>query len=95
MTVKRGSVTVRIYRQKSIRGYTTFMVAHYAADGRLERASFADLEEARTHAQDVADRLNHGQGLNCSHRLRLRRRLGQIIRRLSKMWNASTSFGRD
>ena len=63
MTVRRGSVTVKIYRQKNARGYTTYTTVHYAADGRRERLTYANLEAATAHAKKVASGLNRCEGI--------------------------------
>ncbi len=39
MAVKRGNVSVQVYRQKRRRGYVTFTVTHYE-DGLLKRRTF-------------------------------------------------------
>jgi integrase len=62
MPVKRGNVTVKIYRQKA-RGYVSFTVAHRDETGRLERATFSKLAEAGEYAGSLAERLNSGNGL--------------------------------
>lgn len=60
MTVKRGSVYVRIYRRRCARGYITYTAAYYEADGFFTRKTFANLEDAKTHALDAAERLSRG-----------------------------------
>src|ERR1700722_213679 len=62
MAVKCGNVSVKIYRQKSRRGYTTFTVSHYEEDGMLQRFTIADFEDAKSHADETAERLNRGDG---------------------------------
>jgi integrase len=56
--VKRGSVIVRIYRQKSA---GVFTVSHYEG-GQRKRASFCNLARAREEANQVADRLARHDG---------------------------------
>lgn len=57
ITVKRGSVSVKIYRTPT-RGYDAFTVCHYQ-DGRRKRSLFGDLESARTEADTIATRLGN------------------------------------
>lgn len=57
ITVKRGSVRVKIYRTPT-RGFDAFTVCHYQ-DGRRVRALFADLGKARTEAEAIATRLGN------------------------------------
>ncbi len=56
--VRRGSVIVRIFRQKSA---GVFTVSFYQ-DGQRKRKSFGDLARARQEAGKVADRLSHRPG---------------------------------
>lgn len=56
--VRRGSVVVRIFRQKKA---GVFTVAYYE-DGQRKRVSFGDLADAREEADNTADRLSHCNG---------------------------------
>lgn len=55
---KRGNASVPIYRSTSTKGgkqYVAFTVHAYAPDGKRQRWSFADLEEAKAKAGTFAD----------------------------------------
>lgn len=52
--IKRGSCVVTIYRTPS-KGYDLFTVAHYDAGGKLCRRTFADLDQARSTAEQTAE----------------------------------------
>jgi len=52
--IKRGSCVVTIYRTPS-RGYDLFTVAHYDANGKFCRRTFADLDQARSTAEQTAE----------------------------------------
>ncbi len=52
--VRRGSIVVRIFRQKEA---GVFTVAYYE-DGQRKRVSFGDLADAREEADNTADRLS-------------------------------------
>ena len=58
ITVKRGSCTVKIYRDKKKRG-TYFRVA-YQLGGKRHRLHFNDLEKARGEAEAKASQLSRG-----------------------------------
>ena len=55
--VKRGSVSVKIYRTPS-RGYDAFTISYYQ-DGARKRLSYGSLAEARAEAEVVACRLGN------------------------------------
>jgi integrase len=55
--VKRGSVSVKIYKTPT-RGWDAYTVVHYQ-DGKRVRTAFADLDKARTEAEVVATRLGN------------------------------------
>jgi len=57
--VKAGNAVVKIYRGKA-RGYDLFTVIHYREGARC-RQTFAKYADARTHAQEVATQIAHGQ----------------------------------
>jgi integrase len=57
IVVKRGSVVVKIYHTPT-RKWDSYTVTHYQ-DGKRVRALFADLDEARTEAETVANRLGN------------------------------------
>jgi integrase len=57
--VKAGNAVVKIYRGKA-RGYDLFTVIHYR-DGVRCRQTFAKYADARSHAQEVATQIAHGQ----------------------------------
>lgn len=59
ITVKRGSVSVKIYRTPT-RKWDSYTVTHYQ-DGKRVRALFADLGEARTEAETIANRLGNAE----------------------------------
>ncbi|MBI4664142.1 MAG: hypothetical protein HY735_35545, partial [Verrucomicrobia bacterium] len=59
ITVKRGCVTVKIYRTKSALGYQSFQIADYSSGARKLRA-FADLAQAKREAGLIADRMSQG-----------------------------------
>lgn len=52
--IKRGSCVVTIYKTPS-KGYDLFTVAHYDAGGKLCRRTFADLDQARSTAEQTAE----------------------------------------
>lgn len=52
--IKRGSCVVTIYRTSS-RGYDLFTVVHHDAEGKLSRRTFADLDQARSTAEQTAE----------------------------------------
>src|SRR5438093_752891 len=56
ITVRRGSVAVKIYHQASANVFTLM----YYQDGERKRPSFADLQTAREQAGAIADRLARG-----------------------------------
>ncbi|HXQ03006.1 MAG TPA: hypothetical protein VN801_08565, partial [Candidatus Udaeobacter sp.] len=58
ITVKRGSCTVKIYRDKKKRG-TYYRVA-YQLGGKRHRLHFNDLEKARGEAEAKASQLSRG-----------------------------------
>src|ERR1700735_4318841 len=60
MTVRRCGGYEGIYRRRCVRGYTTYTAAYYEADGFFVRKTFAELEDAKSHALDAAERLNRG-----------------------------------
>jgi integrase len=60
LTIKAGSVTVKIYRTVN-RGRPMFTVAFHEGGSRKLR-QFAELVDARTEAKIIAERLNAGQG---------------------------------
>jgi len=57
ITVKRGSVSVKIYHTPT-RKWDSYTVTHYQ-DGKRTRALFADLDKARTEAESIATRLGN------------------------------------
>jgi integrase len=57
ITVKRGSVSVKIYHTPT-RKWDAYTVTHYQ-DGKRIRALFADLGKARTEAETIATRLGN------------------------------------
>ena len=57
ITVKRGSVSVKIYHTPT-RNWDSYTVTHYQ-DGKRVRALFADLGKARTEAETIATRLGN------------------------------------
>ncbi len=57
IAVKRGSVTVKVYHTPT-RKWDAYTVTHYQ-DGKRIRAVFADLGEARTEAESIANRLGN------------------------------------
>ena len=59
ITVKRGSVTVKIYHTPT-RKWDSYTVTHYQ-DGKRVRALFADLAKARTEAETIATRLGNAE----------------------------------
>jgi integrase len=58
LMVKKGSVTVKIYEVKN-RDRMNYTVTYVDADGR-KRRTFADPEEAKADAGNIADNLNKG-----------------------------------
>jgi hypothetical protein len=69
--IKRGSCVVTIYKTLA-KGYGSFTVVHYGADGARCRRTFADYKRARQAAVETADKLSEGQsdmlvlaGQNC------------------------------
>jgi integrase len=63
LAVRRGSVTVKIYKQTSSNGYDVYTLS-YHEDGVRKRPSFADLNEARCKAETIAERLARGEAGN-------------------------------
>jgi len=59
LTVRRGSVTVKIYRTPT-KGYDRYTVV-YHSHGKRQRESFADKQVALQRAGDIADALNIGE----------------------------------
>ncbi|MBM3840279.1 MAG: hypothetical protein FJ398_20405 [Verrucomicrobia bacterium] len=59
ITIKRGFVTVKIYRTRSALGYESFQMADYSS-GRRKIRTFSDLLEAKKEAGLIADRMSHG-----------------------------------
>ena len=57
ITVKRGSVSVKIYHTPT-RKWDSYTVTHYQ-DGKRIRALFSDLGKARTEAESIATRLGN------------------------------------
>jgi integrase len=57
--VKAGNAVVKIYRGKA-HGYDLFTVVHYR-DGVRRRQTFGNYANARSHAQEVATQIAHGQ----------------------------------
>ena len=57
--VKAGNAVVKIYRGKA-GGYDLFTVVHYR-DGVRRRHTFGKYADARSHAQEVATQIAHGQ----------------------------------
>jgi integrase len=57
--VKAGNAVVKIYRGKA-GGYDLFTVVHYR-DGVRRRHTFGKYANARSHAQEVATQIAHGQ----------------------------------
>jgi integrase len=60
LAVRRGSVTVQIYKQTSPKGYEVYLLSYYE-DGLRKRPSFANLNEARKEAEEIAERLARGE----------------------------------
>jgi hypothetical protein len=60
IVVKRGNVSVKIYRVKSRAGYDSFQVADYSSGRRILR-SFSEEEAARQQAAEIADKLARGE----------------------------------
>ncbi len=60
LAVKRGNVTVKIYRTQSAGGYVFFQVADYSTGQRRLR-SFSDLAEARCEAERIASAIASGE----------------------------------
>ena len=58
--IKRGSCVVTIYRTCN-KGYVSFTVVHYDADGTRRLQSFADYRRARQAAVDTASKLSEGK----------------------------------
>src|SRR5260370_38705035 len=58
--IKRGSCVVTIYKTPC-KGYVSFTVVHYGADGTRSRRSFADYKRARQAAVEVASKLSKGR----------------------------------
>src|SRR5665647_1256291 len=52
--IKRGSCVVTIYRTPN-KDYVSFTVAHYDANGRFCRRTFANYEQARDAAEKTAE----------------------------------------
>jgi len=63
ITVKRGSVSVKIYHTPT-RKWDAYTVTHYQ-DGKRVRALFADLGKARTEAEIIATRLGNVEADGC------------------------------
>ena len=61
VTIKRGSVSVKIYRGKT-RGYDTHTLAYYEGGQRVRR-TFNTLAAAKTEAEIVATRLDQADAL--------------------------------
>jgi hypothetical protein len=59
-SVRQGSVSVRIYRSQSAKGYESFFVTHHL-NGTRHRKSFAIWDDAYEHAQGVALKLAQGE----------------------------------
>jgi integrase len=65
LPIKRGSVTVKIYRTESKsteskKGYVSFQLADYSSGKRKVR-TFADLDEARREAEFIATKAANGE----------------------------------
>jgi integrase len=58
--IKRGSCVVTIYKTPA-KGYASFTVVHYGADGTRSRRTFADYKRAREAAVEVANKLSEGK----------------------------------
>jgi len=62
--IKRGSVTVKVYRgSRLVQGteYPLFTVSYYNTDGKRIRKTFADAREAKEEAELTAAKLSRGQ----------------------------------
>lgn len=59
MTVRRGSVAVKIYRQLKQNKYPTYVLAYYDGSQR-KRIPFAEYEKCRAAALDIADKMAAG-----------------------------------
>jgi len=62
--IKRGSVTVKVYRgSRLVQGteYPLFTVSYYSTDGKRIRKTFADALEAKEEAELTAAKLSRGQ----------------------------------
>src|SRR5438270_7057628 len=58
--IKRGSCVVSIYKTPT-KGYISFTVIHYGADGTRCRRSFANYKRACQAAVETADNLSEGR----------------------------------
>src|SRR2546426_12684109 len=62
--IKRGSVTVKVYRgSRLVQGteYPLFTVSYHSTDGKRIRKTFADALEAKEEAQVTAAKRSRGQ----------------------------------
>src|SRR5688572_10413334 len=64
VSVRRGSVVVKIYRQDRLKAgaeYSSYMVTYTGADRKRKQKAFADYNEAKEEAQGVAQKLSQGE----------------------------------
>jgi integrase len=58
--IKRGNVTVKVYRTVAATGYASYQVADYSS-GFRRLVSLSNLEDARQRALSIADKMNAGE----------------------------------
>ena len=59
ITIKRGSSSVKIYRDRKLGGHTYYRVAYHLG-GKRHRLNFKDLSQARNEAEAKASQLSRG-----------------------------------